>query len=51
MTLTAVLFDVDGVLLDSTAAHRRVWDAWAGLRGLDPEIVWPLTVGRRPGTR
>ncbi|MFF8959731.1 hypothetical protein [Streptomyces sp. NPDC014894] len=23
MNLTAVLFDVDGVLIDSTAAHRR----------------------------
>ncbi|MFI8906397.1 HAD family hydrolase [Streptomyces albidoflavus] len=44
----AVLFDVDGVLLDSAAAHRRVWDAWSLGRGLDPETVWPLTFGRRP---
>ncbi|MFJ8044302.1 HAD-IA family hydrolase [Kitasatospora sp. NPDC096147] len=44
----AVLFDVDGVLLDSTEAHRRVWDAWSGLRGLDPARVWALTFGRRP---
>ncbi|MFF9126677.1 HAD-IA family hydrolase [Streptomyces sp. NPDC014889] len=48
MTLGAVLFDVDGVLLDSTEAHRRVWGAWAGLRGLDAGVVWPLTFGRRP---
>ncbi|MCX4571915.1 HAD-IA family hydrolase [Streptomyces sp. NBC_01571] len=48
MTLGAVLFDVDGVLLDSTEAHRRVWDAWAGLRGLNADAVWPLTFGRRP---
>ncbi|SEL25932.1 HAD-IA family hydrolase [Streptacidiphilus jiangxiensis] len=48
MTLSAVLFDVDGVLVDSTAAHRRVWDAWARLRGLEADAVWPLTFGRRP---
>ncbi|MFJ2567223.1 MULTISPECIES: HAD-IA family hydrolase [unclassified Streptomyces] len=48
MTLGAVLFDVDEVLLDSTEAHRRVWGAWAGLRGLNASAVWPLTFGRRP---
>ncbi|WP_433340186.1 HAD-IA family hydrolase [Streptomyces sp. CA-253872] len=46
--LRAVLLDVDGVLLDSAAVHRRVWDAWAARNGLDPEAVWPLTFGRRP---
>ena len=48
MTISAVLFDVDGVLLDSAAAHRRVWNSWALARGLDPETVWQLTFGRRP---
>ncbi|MFD4005099.1 HAD family hydrolase [Streptomyces rubiginosohelvolus] len=48
MTISAVLFDVDGVLLDSAGAHRRVWDAWSAARGLDPEKVWELTFGRRP---
>ncbi|MFJ6069292.1 HAD family hydrolase [Streptomyces sp. NPDC093065] len=48
MTVSAVLFDVDGVLLDSAAAHRRVWDAWSLSRGLDAETVWRLTFGRRP---
>ncbi|MEU9635570.1 HAD family hydrolase [Streptomyces tendae] len=48
MTASAVLFDVDGVLLDSAAAHRRVWDSWALSRGLDTEKVWRLTFGRRP---
>lgn len=43
----AVLFDVDGVLIDSGAAHTRVWDAWARLRGLDPEYVRQITQGRR----
>ncbi|MEU9114851.1 HAD-IA family hydrolase [Streptomyces sp. NPDC048483] len=48
MTIAAVLFDVDGVLLDSTAAHRSVWTTWSLARGLDPEVVWNLTFGRRP---
>jgi sugar-phosphatase len=43
----AVLFDVDGVLIDSGASHTRVWEAWAGLRGLDPDFVLRVTQGRR----
>jgi sugar-phosphatase len=43
----AVLFDVDGVLIDSGAAHTRVWRAWAELRGLDPAHVHRVTQGRR----
>lgn len=46
--LDAVLLDVDGVLLDSTAVHRAVWSSWSALQGLDPARVWPLTFGRRP---
>lgn len=45
--VSAVLFDVDGVLIDSGAVHGRVWDAWARLRGLDPEYVRQVTQGRR----
>ncbi|MFI0976025.1 HAD family hydrolase [Streptomyces sp. NPDC021093] len=48
MKISAVLFDVDGVLLDSAGAHRRVWNSWSLERGLDPERVWQLTFGRRP---
>ncbi|MFB8053514.1 HAD family hydrolase [Streptomyces rubiginosohelvolus] len=48
MQFDAVLLDVDGVLLDSTAVHRRVWTAWATGHGLDVESVWQLTFGRRP---
>ncbi|MEU8185417.1 HAD-IA family hydrolase [Micromonospora sp. NPDC049044] len=44
----AVLFDVDGVLVDSYAAYRRIWDRWALHRSLDPVIVWAHTHGRRP---
>jgi sugar-phosphatase len=42
-----VLFDVDGVLLDSGAAHRDVWHGWARHHGLDPAAVHAATQGRR----
>ncbi|MFG2858323.1 HAD-IA family hydrolase [Streptomyces mirabilis] len=48
MDFAAVLFDVDGVLLDSTAAHHRIWTTWAELRHLNPDTVWQQTFGRRP---
>ena len=32
-----VLFDMDGVLVDSTRAVARVWSKWASERGFDPE--------------
>jgi sugar-phosphatase len=36
----ALLFDLDGVLVDSTPAVERVWANWARQRGFDPaEIV------------
>lgn len=41
--ITHLLFDVDGVLLDSEACHRRVWDTWAKMRGLDPAAVCAST--------
>ena len=48
MAVRAVMFDIDGVLLDSTAAHRRIWNAWSRLRGLYADKDWPLTHARRP---
>lgn len=33
----AVLFDLDGTLVDSTAAVRRSWLSWAEAEGVDPE--------------
>jgi mannitol-1-/sugar-/sorbitol-6-phosphatase len=44
----AVLFDLDGVLIDTFALHRRVWEQWAGGHGLDPVRVFEATFGRRP---
>ena len=32
----ALLFDLDGVLVDSTRAVARVWSAWALEHGMDP---------------
>lgn len=41
-----VLFDMDGVLLDSTAAVARVWRQWAREHGFDPEHVAHIAQGR-----
>lgn len=46
--MPAVLFDVDGVLLDTGSLFTRVWTEWAVSRGLDPASVLPQTFGRRP---
>lgn len=41
-----VLFDLDGVLIDSTPAVARVWKQWATRHGLDPEAVVKRAHGR-----
>jgi sugar-phosphatase len=43
----AILFDMDGVLMDSTPSVERVWRKWAANHGLDPERVASLAHGRR----
>jgi mannitol-1-/sugar-/sorbitol-6-phosphatase len=35
----AMLFDMDGVLVDSTPAVTRVWTVWARKNGFDPDEV------------
>jgi mannitol-1-/sugar-/sorbitol-6-phosphatase len=35
----AILFDMDGVLMDSTPSVERVWRTWAAKHALDPEYV------------
>jgi len=42
----AVLFDMDGVLVDSTAAVARVWTIWARKQSLDPQTVVQIAHGR-----
>ena len=36
---SAILFDLDGVLIDSTASVSRQYRAWSLENGLDPEFV------------
>ena len=43
----AFLFDMDGTLLNSTAAAERVWSAWATRHGLDVAAFLPTMHGRR----
>jgi sugar-phosphatase len=42
----ALLFDLDGVLIDSTPAVARVWHGWAVEHGFDPETVVHQAHGR-----
>ena len=43
---SALLFDLDGVLIDSTPAVRRVWSKWAIEHGFDPDAVVTHAHGR-----
>lgn len=46
-TCQAVLFDLDGVLVDSTPCVTRVWSGWALEHGLDPEYVVHVAHGQK----
>jgi len=46
-TAKAILFDMDGVLIDSAPAVERVWRKWALAHLLDPEAVIAQAHGRR----
>lgn len=46
-TCQAVLFDLDGVLVDSTPCVTRVWSDWAVEHGLDPEYVVHVAHGQK----
>src|SRR5579871_6874522 len=43
---SALLFDLDGVLINSTPAVARVWRQWAIERGFNPEEVVSRAHGR-----
>jgi sugar-phosphatase len=43
----AILFDLDGVLVDSTPIVSRVWRQWAIKHGFNPEYVIHAAHGRR----
>jgi sugar-phosphatase len=44
---SAVLFDLDGVLIDSTRSVDRQWRAWARKQGIDEEKVMAIAHGVR----
>ena len=44
---SAILFDLDGVLVDSAAYVERQWRQWAAARGLQPEPFLRVCHGRR----
>ena len=46
ISCAALLFDMDGVLIDSTPAVERVWRGWAIERGFDPDTVVRMAHGR-----
>ena len=43
----AILFDIDGTLVDSTAAVIRTWTTWAAKHGIDADEVLRVCHGRR----
>ena len=43
----AILFDLDGVLVDSEASVERNWRKWALMHNLDPQVVLSSIHGRR----
>ncbi|HWN34784.1 MAG TPA: HAD-IA family hydrolase [Pseudonocardia sp.] len=43
--VAAVLFDMDGTLVDSDAAVERAWRAWAQDYQLDPDAVLAIAIG------
>jgi sugar-phosphatase len=44
---SAVLFDLDGVLVDSTPSIVAIWTWWAKKNGIDPDKVLKIVHGRR----
>lgn len=44
----ALLFDMDGVLVDSSAIIERTWRGWAARHGVDVEPLLRMAHGRRP---
>ena len=47
LTALALLFDLDGVLVDSTANVERHWRNWADRHGLDSAALLEVVHGRR----
>jgi len=44
---SAILFDLDGVLVDSTRSVTRQWRLWAAEHSIDPDYTVSIAHGRR----
>ena len=44
---SAILFDLDGVLVDSTRAVDREWREWARRKGVDGDAIMAIAHGVR----
>jgi mannitol-1-/sugar-/sorbitol-6-phosphatase len=47
LSCAAILFDLDGVLVDSTKAVEREWRDWAALKGVDGDAIVAIAHGVR----
>ena len=47
ISCAAILFDLDGVLVDSTRAVDREWRAWARRKGVDGDAIMAIAHGVR----
>jgi|TARA_R110002072_G_scaffold136308_3_gene278717 sugar-phosphatase len=47
MLFDAVIFDLDGVLVDSSAVITRSWQAWAAKNAIDEDLLFQFVHGRR----
>ncbi len=47
LVCAAILFDLDGVLIDSTSCIRRHWDDWTRQHGLDMKALMRVAHGLR----
>lgn len=47
MIYEAILFDIDGTLVDSTNSVEYVWRTWAAANGLDGDHIMSISHGRR----
>src|SRR5512133_117177 len=45
----AILFDLDGTLIDSAFRVQRLWLEWGQRKGVDPQSIMDVMHGRRAG--
>lgn len=47
LTCAGIVFDLDGVLVDSSAIVERHWRRWAVLHGIEIESILSISTGKR----